>query len=192
MSAGVLTVKNLAAYYEIIAGSVKAADGVSFTVNKKEIFGIAGESGSGKSTLARAILRVLEPPAEIKHGEVMFEDTDLVLLDEDAIRGLRGSQLTYIPQSSMNALNPVMKIGRQFADVILTHNRWPRAKVREHTERLLRRVGLSARCADMFPHEMSGGMRQRAVISISMILHPRLIVADDAGAESVLKLLVIG
>ena len=179
MSNGVLMVNNLAAYYETIAGSVKAVDGVSFTVNKKEIFGIAGESGSGKSTLARAILKLHEPPAEIKHGEVMFEDTDLVQMDEDAIRGLRGSQMTYIPQSSMNALNPVTKIGRQFADVILTHNKWPRAKVRELTAKLLGRVGLSARCADMFPHELSGGMRQRAVISISMILSPRLIVADE-------------
>ncbi|MDP7654239.1 MAG: ATP-binding cassette domain-containing protein, partial [Candidatus Marinimicrobia bacterium] len=113
-----LKVKNLAAYYETIGGAVKAVDGVSFTVNRGEIFGIAGESGSGKSTLARAILRLLEPPAEIKHGEVIFEDTDLASMDEDALRGLRGSQLTYIPQSSMNALNPVMNIGSQFADVI--------------------------------------------------------------------------
>lgn len=179
MSSDLLTVNNFAAYYETLAGSVKAVDGVDFTVGKKEIFGIAGESGSGKSTLARAILRLLEPPAEIKHGEVMFGDTDLASIDEEALRGLRGSQITYIPQSSMNALNPVMKVGKQFADVILTHNKWSRAKTRELTERLLRLVGLSAGCADMYPHELSGGMRQRAVISISMILHPQLIVADE-------------
>ena len=179
MNADVLTVKNLAAYYETLAGSVKAVDGVNFSVQKKEIFGIAGESGSGKSTLARAITRLLEPPAEIKEGQVLFGDKDLAAMDEEDIRALRGSQLTYIPQSSMNALNPVMKVGSQFSDVILTHNKWSRAKTRELTEKLLRLVGLSAGCADMYPHELSGGMRQRAVISISMILNPRLIVADE-------------
>ena len=179
MSAPLLDVENLEAYYRTAAGDVRAVDGVSLRVEESEIFGIAGESGCGKSTLSKAILRLLQQPAYVHGGKVCFDGRDLLRLDDQDLRRIRGSQLAYIPQSSMNSLNPVINIEKQMMDVILTHENETEDGARTRVKALLRLVGLSERCARMYPHELSGGMKQRVIISIAITLNPKLIVADE-------------
>lgn len=179
MTEPLLDIQGLKAYYRSQRGTVRAVDGVDLAVQPGEIFGIAGESGCGKSTLARAILRLLKPPSYIAGGSIFFDGTDLLRLDEEAMRRLRGSALSYIPQSSMNALNPVLRVRDQIIDAITTHQNVTAEEARQHAERLLAVVGLPPRVSRMYPHELSGGMRQRAVIAIAIALGPQLLVADE-------------
>jgi len=179
MTEGLLEVKDLRAYYKTPSGPVRAVDGVSFTLQRGEIFGIAGESGCGKSTLTKAVLRLLKEPAYIDGGEALFEGRDLLRLDEEAIRKLRGREISYIPQSSMNALNPVMRVRNQMVDIILAHGNSSKKMAKDRASELLAALGLPQRSARMYPHELSGGMRQRAVIGVAITLSPKLIVADE-------------
>jgi len=179
MSEQLLEIKDLKAYYRTPVGVVKAVDGVSLAVEREEIFGIAGESGCGKSTLAKAALRLLKPPGYIHEGNILFEGTDLMRLDREGLRKIRWRKISYIPQSSMNSLNPVMRIGDQIVDAILAHENWPRDKAEERARKLVKLVGLPERCIKMYPHELSGGMKQRVIIASSIALNPRLIVADE-------------
>ncbi len=173
-------VRNLKAYYKTRSGEVKAVDGVSFYIRPKEIFGIAGESGCGKSTLALAMLRLLKPPGYIAGGQVIFQGKDLLKLKAEELRSLRWKYISYIPQSSMYALNPVKRIRDQIADVIKTHEgEIPDEEIDKRIEELFTSTGLSPAVAKMYPHELSGGMRQRVIIAMSAILNPRLIVADE-------------
>lgn len=174
-----LKVEDLKAYYQTDAGLVRAVDGVNLTVYEREILGLAGESGCGKTTLAKAILRLLEPPGYIHEGKILFKGVDLLHLDEESFRKMRFCQLSYIPQSSMNALNPVMRIEDQIIDVLREHENWPKEKARQRALELIKAVGLPERCARMYPHELSGGMKQRAIIDISLALKPELIIADE-------------
>mgnify|MGYP005841579107 CR=1 FL=1 len=179
MTAPLMEAQGLKAYYRSLRGAVRAVDGVDLAVQPGEVFGIAGESGCGKSTLARAMLRLLKPPSYIAGGSVRFDGTDLLALREEAIRRLRGSAFAYIPQSSMNALNPVMRVRDQIVDTIAAHSNTPAEQARLRAEELLATVGLPQRVARMYPHELSGGMKQRTVIAIAIALGPRLIVADE-------------
>lgn len=179
MTQHLLKIEDLRAYYKTPVGVVKAVDGVSMTVEKGEVFGIAGESGCGKSTFAKAVLRLLKPPGYIHSGKILFKDIDLLNLDEENFRKLRWSQISYIPQSSMNALNSLMRIEDQIVDAILAHENWPKDKAKERAAQLLKMVGLPERCARMYPHELSGGMRQRSVIAVAIALTPELIIADE-------------
>jgi len=179
MSEQLLEIKDLKAYYKTPVGVVKAVDGVSLTIKREEIFGIAGESGCGKSTLAKAALRLLKPPGYIHEGNILFEGVDLMHLDRERLRKIRWSKISYIPQSSMNSLNPVMRIGDQIVDAILAHENWPREKAEERAMELIKVVGLPERCIRMYPHELSGGMKQRVIIASSIALNPKLIVADE-------------
>jgi len=174
-----LQVRDLKAYYRTLKGPVRAVDGVDLTVMPGEVYGIAGESGCGKSTLTKAVLQLLRAPGYIAGGTLSFQGQNLLELGEDALRRLRGSGMSYVPQSSMNALNPVMRIAEQIGDAILAHVSMSRPEVRRRCAELLDLVGLPERSARMYPHELSGGMRQRAVIAISIALGPRLIVADE-------------
>jgi peptide/nickel transport system ATP-binding protein len=180
MNAPVLRVGGLRVAYDHPLGAVRAVDNVSFSLQPHERFGLAGESGSGKSTMALAILRMIRAPGHIDGGEVWLEDTRLSALSDDAMRRLRLAGIALVPQGSMNALNPVLRIRSQIADALDDHGttlsqRDFEARVRE----LLGRVGLPPEIAERYPHELSGGMKQRACIAIAICLRPKVIIADE-------------
>jgi peptide/nickel transport system ATP-binding protein len=176
----VLRVEGLRVSYDHPAGAVRAVDDVSFSLRPHERFGLAGESGSGKSTMALAILRLIRPPGHIDGGEVWLDNTRLSALSDEAMRRLRLAGIALVPQGSMNALNPVVRIRGQIADALADHDaplspRLIAARVRD----LLGQVGLPPAVADMYPHELSGGMKQRACIAIAICLRPKVIIADE-------------
>jgi len=159
---------------------VRAADGITFSLRADERLGIAGESGSGKSTMALSLLRLIKPPGHIEAGEVWLDGRDLMTLPEDEMRRLRLARIALVPQGSMNSLNPVLRIRGQVADALRDHGvPTTRRQLDERLGDLLPRVGLDREVADMFPHQLSGGMKQRACIAIAMSLSPRVIVADE-------------
>jgi peptide/nickel transport system permease protein len=181
----VLDVRDLRVEYVGEGGRTPAVSDVSFTLRRGEVLGIAGESGSGKSTLAYAITRLHKPPAEISQGEIHYtrpdgETVDVLAMDDAELRGFRWEELSIVFQSAMNALNPVLRIGVQIEDVIVAHR--PRMNAQERAARvveLLGIVGIPADRADSYPHELSGGMRQRAMIAVGLALDPEIIVMDE-------------
>lgn len=176
----VLAVEDLHVSYESRRGRVVALDGLSFDVASGEVLGLVGESGSGKSTAAMAILRLLRPPGRIERGCVVLEGVDLLGVDNTMLRRIRWRQVALIPQGSMNSLNPVMRAGDQIADAIAAHEgRRDRAALRQRVDLLLDSVRLSHDVADRYPHELSGGMRQRVCIAMATALDPRLLIADE-------------
>jgi len=179
----ILDVQNLKTHYVTLSGPVEAVDGVSFRVEKGEALGLAGESGCGKTTIALSILRILPSGGKIKEGKILFKDVDLVEIDEDKLRkDVRWKGISIVFQGAMNALNPVYKIGDQITEAILTHE--PDANKKEVSERcakLLEMVGIDPSRADNYPHEFSGGMRQRALIAMSIACNPELLIADEPG-----------
>jgi peptide/nickel transport system ATP-binding protein len=180
VSPDVLRVNDLSVHYHTPGGAVRAADGITFGVRAQERLGIAGESGSGKSTLALALLRLIKAPGRIEAGEVWLDGRDLMTLSDEEMRRLRLARIALVPQGSMNSLNPVLRIRDQVADALRDHG--VEITGRQHDERLrdlLARVGLGPAVAGMFPHQLSGGMKQRACIAIAMSLSPKVIVADE-------------
>lgn len=178
----VLDVQDLRTYYYILRGAVKAVDGISFQVQKGEALGLAGESGCGKTTAALAILRMLPSGGSIKGGRIFFKDTDLVKLSNEEIRKIRWKNISIVFQGAMNALNPVFKVGDQIVEAILANEPGvDKKEVKERTEKLLEIVGLDPDRADNYPHEFSGGMRQRALIAMSVACNPDLLIADEPG-----------
>jgi peptide/nickel transport system ATP-binding protein len=175
-----LRVDGLRVAYDHPLGVVRAVDDVSFTLHPHERFGLAGESGSGKSTMALAILRMIKPPGRIDGGEVWLEDKPLTQLSPDAIRRLRLAGIAMVPQGSMNSLNPVIRIRDQIGDAIADHGtRLSRRDLAARVRSLLGQVGLPPETADKYPHELSGGMKQRACIAIAICLRPKVIIADE-------------
>ncbi|MBI3958370.1 MAG: ABC transporter ATP-binding protein [Chloroflexi bacterium] len=176
----VLDIRNLKVYYATPTGNVRAVDDVSFQVYESEIIGLVGESGCGKTTTAMAILRLVQPPGRITGGQILLDGTDLASLHGQALRDVRWNQMALIPQGAMNSLNPVMKINRQIADAIEAHEgRQPAKELKERIINLLATVGLPSRVYGMYPHELSGGMKQRACIAMAIALHPSLVIADE-------------
>jgi peptide/nickel transport system ATP-binding protein len=174
-----LEVTDLTVEYITDYGSVKACDHVSFSIGRGEVLGLAGESGSGKSTAAMAALRLLQPPAVITSGRVLFEGQDLLSLSELELRKVRWRRISLVFQSAMNALNPVLTIGEQIADVIRSHEGLGEKPARERAAALLELVGIETAHLDSYPHQLSGGMRQRVVIAIALALDPPMLFMDE-------------
>ena len=175
----ILDVRELRVEYMSPSGPVVAADNVSFHIDPGEVYGLAGESGCGKSTVALALLRVLGPPAVITGGQVFFNDTDVLRLDDRELEQYRWRDVAMVFQSAMNSLNPVMKIGDQIIDALQAHEQMSTRSARERVKELLQIVGIDPRRIDAYPHELSGGMRQRAVIAMALALNPPLLIMDE-------------
>ncbi len=179
-----LSIRDLSVHYNTAQGVSKAVDGVSLDVTTGEILGIAGESGCGKSTLANAILRLTRPPGYIAGGAIQFfpregEPFDLLTVDEAKLRQIRWRHLAYVPQGSMNSLNPVMRIEQQFLDTMEEHRAYKGPEARERIPYLLEQVNLKPHVTRMYPHELSGGMKQRVIIAMAIALDPDLVIADE-------------
>ncbi len=177
-----LEVKNLEIAFKTYAGEVQAVRGVDFHVNKGEVLGIVGESGCGKSVTSSAIMRIIpQPPGRYKGGEILFEGTDLLKLPENEMRNIRGKDISMIFQDSMSSLNPTMKIGKQIAESLIIHQGLSKEEARKVAINMLDLVGISnpEKRVDQYPHEFSGGMRQRAMIAIALACRPKLLIADE-------------
>ncbi|SDO98990.1 peptide/nickel transport system ATP-binding protein [Microbacterium sp. ru370.1] len=175
----VLEVQNLTIAYETAGDPVIAVDDVSFTIRRGETFGLAGESGSGKSTIANAILQLLGGNGSIVGGSIRCGDTDVSALSGEQLRMFRWSDVSMVFQSAMNSLNPVLTIGEQIVDVLITHRDLSRSAARSRARELLELVGIDPDRVTAFPHQLSGGMRQRAVIAIALALEPSLLIMDE-------------
>lgn len=175
-----LEVRDLRVHYHTSRGAVQAVNGVSFDIAEGERFGLVGESGSGKSTIALALLRLIRPPGRIESGQVSLEGTDLVRLSEEQMRRVRLAEIALVAQGAMNSLNPVLRVKEQIRDGLKDHELQLKGKqFDERVARLLRSVGLQPAVANMFPHELSGGMKQRVCMAIAISMEPRLIIADE-------------
>jgi len=176
----ILQVENLEVTYYTELGRAKALDDVSFTLNASERLGMVGESGSGKSTMALAMMRMIKPPGRIEGGRVVVGGVDLMALDGEEMRKARLSKIAYIPQGAMNSLNPVMRIGAQMMDAVKSHvSAEPKSVTTERCIHALKSVDLDPGTFRMYPHELSGGMKQRVCIAIGILLDPKVIIADE-------------
>jgi peptide/nickel transport system ATP-binding protein len=180
----VLSIDDLRVYFYTRRGVVKAVDGVSFTLRKGERFGLVGESGSGKSTTILGVMRLIQEPGRIAGGSITLhagnESVDLTSLPPEAMRQRRLSDISLIPQGSMNSLNPVRRIADHFRDSIQAHDRTMRdAEIDDRMVELLRMVGLKPGVGRLYPHELSGGMKQRVCIAIAISMSPKVIIADE-------------
>jgi peptide/nickel transport system ATP-binding protein len=179
MTTELLRVEDLRVEYLTAAGRVRVVDDVSFTLRQGEILGLAGESGSGKTTIALAILRLLKAPAAITGGKILFEGRDILDMTEVELRRMRGRRIALVTQSAMNALNPVLTIGEQLADAVIEHKHVTHARALERAREQLCIVGIDPDRVKSYPHELSGGMRQRVVIAMALALSPSLVLMDE-------------
>ena len=182
-----LRVENLRAYYLVdlygIRRAVRAVDGVSFQVEENSVFGIAGESGCGKTSLIKVLSATFRPPLTVQEGKVIYDQgsggTDMLSLDEQGMRRLRWEFLSYVPQGSMNVLNPVRRVRNTFRDFVGAHRVGTMARVLADVTQHLGHLGLPPEVLASYPHQLSGGMRQRVTLALATILKPRLILADE-------------
>lgn len=200
MNDALLNIENLKVYFHSTKGEYKVVDGVTLSIKQNEILGLAGESGSGKSTVVEAIMRLIEPPGYIAEGKITFSPkavsqqqgkanrsyddqleagVDLVKVNQALLQYLRWRYVSYIPQASMNSLNPIMRIKTQMVDVMQAHSDIQKVEAHARAAEIIDTVGLPERVLDAYPHELSGGMKQRATIAIAMTLNPQLVIADE-------------
>jgi peptide/nickel transport system ATP-binding protein len=178
--APLLQVRDLRVYYHVEAGAVKAVDGVTFDLRSGVKMGLVGESGSGKSTMALAMMRMIKEPGKIEGGQLILDGTDLVQLSEEQMRQTKLRKLAMIPQGAMNSLNPVMKIGKQLVDGMVDHGIiLSKGERDDRVTELLHSVDLDPKVANMYPHELSGGMKQRVTVAMSIALEPDMVIADE-------------
>jgi peptide/nickel transport system ATP-binding protein len=175
----VLEVRGLSVEYVLDRGSVRAVDDVSLSVGRGEFLGIVGESGCGKSTLLFAIAQLLAPPARVEAGSVRFKGTSLVGLTDKQLAATRWRDLSVVMQSAMNALNPVKSIGAQFKDALRAHGVRRSDEIAGRSAEVLRMVGIDPAHLRSYPHQLSGGMRQRAMIAMAMLFTPELVIMDE-------------
>ena len=177
-----LEVESLTTHYRILRGWVRAVENVSFKVEQGEALGIAGESGSGKSTIALSLLRILPAGGHIRKGKIVFNGKDLVPLSEPEMRKFRWKGISIVFQGAMNAMNPVYKVGDQIGEAIELHEEGVSSSdVKERVAKLLETVGIEPSRANNYPHEFSGGMRQRALIAMALAANPALLIGDEPG-----------
>jgi len=180
MTTPILSVDDLKMYYSVREGEIRAVDGVSFSLEHGGSLGLVGESGCGKTSIAISLLRLLPDNAEIKGGHIWFDGMDLVTLPEDQMRQVRWDRISMVFQAAMNSLNPVYRVGDQIIEAMQAH--WEsisEAEARERVAELFDLVGLQPSFMDRYPHEFSGGMRQRAIIAMALSCNPDIIIADE-------------
>lgn len=174
-----LDVENLKIYYFTQEGPVKAVDDISFSVNEDETLGLIGESGCGKTTAVFAILRFVTPPGRIVGGKIVFEGRDIITLSNEEMRLLRGKGIAMVFQGAQSALNPVMTVGKQISEVILEHESITKEEAWEKAKKQLELVGIGSARAKNYPHEFSGGMKQRVMVAIATACNPGLLIMDE-------------
>ncbi len=180
MSEEVLRVEGLKVYYYTLKGVVHAVDGVSFSLKRGEVLGVAGESGCGKSTLAFALLRLVPPPGRIVSGRILVDGEDITKMSEQEVRRkIRWKKISMIFQGAMNVLNPVYQVWFQIAEPLMVHRNVSAAEAYQEAVKLLSMVGLDESIARRYPHELSGGQKQRVVIAMALIMRPDIVIADE-------------
>ncbi len=179
MTEPLLDVRDLSVDYLTETGDVHVLDGVSFSVAEREFVGIVGESGCGKSTLLFAVAQLLSPPGEIVGGEVVFNGRDMVRLHGGELRHMRWRDYSMVMQSAMNALNPMKSIGAQFKDALDAHGAHSREEIQTRSHEVLALVGIDSVHLGSYPHQLSGGMRQRAMIAMALLFTPQLVIMDE-------------
>ncbi len=180
MSENILEIRDLVVEYHTDEAVVHAVNGVNLIVRRGETLGLVGETGAGKTTIARAILRILQtPPAKFCGGEIFFEGEDLVKLSESQMRHIRGNKIAMIFQDPMTALNPIEKVGWQIAETISLHNEISRVEAERRACDMLEMVGIPMERYNEYPHQFSGGMKQRVVIAMALACNPELLLADE-------------
>ena len=182
MSDKLLEVKNLKTYFYTEEGVVPAVDGLDFELKQGETLAIVGESGCGKSVTSLSIMRLIQtPPGKIIDGEILFEGKDLVKCTNDQMAKIRGNDISMVFQEPMTSLNPVFKIGKQIMDVFIIHQHMSKAEAKKHTIEMLAKVGIPnpEKVINNYPHHLSGGMRQRAMIAMALACEPKILIADE-------------
>ena len=174
-----LDVQNLKLHFITRDGAAKAVDGVSFRVEKNETLGLIGESGCGKTTIAMSIMGFVKPPGRIVGGKILFDGSNIVSMNAEQIRQIRGKDISIVRQEAQNALNPVMTIGKQITELILQHEEITKEAALDRAKNQLNRVGISDKRINSYPHEFSGGMKQRAMVAIATACNPKLLILDE-------------
>jgi ABC-type dipeptide/oligopeptide/nickel transport system ATPase component len=177
-----LRVKNLAVHFPSDGKIIKAVDEISFEIDEGETVAFVGESGSGKSVTALSIVRLIDPPGKIVNGEILWKDEiDLLKVDEDTMRKIRGREISIIFQDVSNSLNPVLSVGQQVAEVFTSHFMMNKKEARKKVFELFEKIGIRepGKIFDLYPHQLSGGLKQRILIAIAFALKPKLVIADE-------------